>query len=404
MQRNPSDFWREEFHVRSLHLLIGTVACAVGVFVSAIADAQEQPTTRPSGANLALVATASSSFTSGDTSLAALNDGNQPRSSRFSRGGTYGNWPQRNTQWVQYEWSQPISTNATDVYWWADGQGVNLPKAARLKYWDGKEFAAVPGADVGVKGNQFNTARFDEIQTSKLRLEMDSAGTFSTGILEWKVYDSGKSPKFPPMLKAGIDRVVVLGGKTFLNGTVKSLQSDASDATVSWSKESGPGDVNFENASSPTTTARFSSPGQYVLKLSAKEGDLSSSSTLNVTVQPAAPAASLQPFYATRYKISSPLWSARLKALIVNWIPHCIDKISDPNLREGGISNFIEAGNKLAGRPFKPHVGYPFSNAWVYNTIEAMAGRCSTGIRARAASMKDIRPGISSRRRSRIIT
>ncbi len=56
----------------------------------------------------------------------------------------------------------------------------------------------------------------------------------------------------------------------------------------------------------------------------------------------------------------------------MNWIPHCIDKISDPNLREGGMNNIIDAANKLAGKEGGRHRGYVFSNAWIYNTIESI--------------------------------
>ena len=73
-------------------------------------------------------------------------------------------------------------------------------------------------------------------------------------------------------VKAGVDRVVVLGGKTYLHGIVKDAGS-ASGATskqkASWSKQSGPGDVIFENVDSPITTATFSIPGEYTLRLSA---------------------------------------------------------------------------------------------------------------------------------------
>ncbi len=162
----------------------------------------------------------SASFVSGDTTVNALNDGYEPRSSRSrGRGNSYGNWPRQDTQWVEYEWSQPISTNRIEVYWWADGQGVGLPVASRLLYWNENEFVPVDNAEgLGVERDQFNTTTFDEVTTSKLRLEIDSDEGFSTGILEWRVLDSGKSPKFPPSVKAGIDRVVVLGGKTYLNG------------------------------------------------------------------------------------------------------------------------------------------------------------------------------------------
>src|SRR5262249_21349777 len=150
----------------------------------------------------------SSSFTSGDTTVEALSNGDAPRSSRDNRRGSYGNWPSRGTQWVQYEWTQPISTNKVDVYWWDDQQGVRWPEACRLLYWDGEAFQPVANADgLGVKPDQFNTTTFDEVKTNKLRLEIVSRGEFSTGVLQWKVFDSGKSPKFPPRVKAGVDRI-----------------------------------------------------------------------------------------------------------------------------------------------------------------------------------------------------
>jgi hypothetical protein len=112
--------------------------------------------------NLALVANPSASFTSGDTTVAALNDGFEPRNSRArGRGNSYGNWPRRQTQWVQYEWSQPISTNRIDVYWWADGQGVGLPIASRLLYWSENELVPVPRDEgLGEARDRFNTTTF----------------------------------------------------------------------------------------------------------------------------------------------------------------------------------------------------------------------------------------------------
>ena len=62
----------------------------------------------------------------------------------------------------------------------------------------------------------------------------------------------------------------------------------------------------------------------------------------------------------------------RAKALIVNWIPHCAALLSDPKLPEGGIYNFVQAGNKLVGKPYSRHIGYPWVNAYVYNTVESM--------------------------------
>ena len=321
--------------------------------------------------NLAVVAVPSSSYVSGDTSLEALNDEAQPRSSRDRRQGAYGNWNRTGTQWVQYDWSQPISTRKIDVYWWDDRQGVRLPKACRLFYWDGQKFVQVSNpVGLGIAENQFNTTTFDEVQTTKLRLEIDSDGSYSTGILEWKVYDSGRSPAFAPRVSAGVDRVVVLGGRTYLKGSVKTL--DGRTETLRWQKSEGPGDVVFEDASKSDTAAVFSKAGEYVVTLTAGKEPLTASSSLRVKVIPAPPKEPLRAVDTHRYTIQSPLWNSRAKALIVNWIPHCIRKISDPQLREGGINNFIEAAKKLAGQEHGQHKGYVFSNAWVYNTIESI--------------------------------
>ena len=327
------------------------------------------------GANLATVATAASSYVSGDTTEAALANDFTPRNSRDNRRNSYGNWPHTGTEWVQYEWTQPISTRQSDVYWWMDGRGVGTPKSCRLFFWNGKTFVPVTNAaGLGVEGNKFNTTTFDEVTTTKLRLEIESDGKLSTGILAWKVFDSGKSPEFPPKISAGLNRDVMLGGRTYLSGKVKSLKSGSANTNVVWSKASGPGAVNFENANDVTTVATFSKPGDYTLKLTAGQGKLSSSSTLNVKVSLPPPADRLDVVYTKHYKIDSQLWNARAKALIVNWIPHCIDFINRTNLTQGqgGIDNFVEAAKALRGEPHAAHKGYVFANAWVHQTVESM--------------------------------
>ncbi|MDH7503114.1 MAG: Tat pathway signal protein, partial [Verrucomicrobiota bacterium] len=324
--------------------------------------------------NLAVVATPSSSYVSGDTSLRALNDNNNPRNSRQRGPGSYGNWPRTGTQWVQYDWTQPISTRSVAVYWWDDRQGVRLPKACRLLYWTGTEFVLVPNpSGLGVAGDQFNITTFDEVRTTKLRLEIDGDGQFSTGLLEWKVFDSGNSPEFPPSVTAGVDRTVVLGGKTYLKGQITTLKQNAAE-NVQWSKVSGPGQVTFDDAQSPVTAAGFSDVGVYVLRLSAGREPLRASSDLTAKVEPRPPSGHSAPVHTSHYKLNSRLWNARAKALIAHWIPHCIDQINRTDLTQGqgGIDNFIEAAKALRGEPHGRHKGYVFANAWVHQTVESM--------------------------------
>ncbi len=362
------------------HLLRGVRIACLGIAFAALsipsawaaANAADEEA-NSAEVNLAVVATPSTSFVSGHETLAAVHDGFEPAHSKDTSHGEYGNWPERGTQWVQYEWSQPISTRKIDVYWWNDDRGVRIPAACRLLYWDGQAFVAVQHPQgLGIAENRYNTTTFDEVQTTRVRLEIDAAGTYSTGILEWKVYDSGNSPAFPPIVDAGVDRVVMPGTVTYLSGTYQTLSRKGEPPRVAWSKATGPGAVTFADASHPVTTAACTEPGEYLLQLTVGSGSLESSSTLAVTVAPRPPAKHLELIDTRSYTIDSPLWNDRAMALIVHWIPHCIREISDPELKEGGINNFINAANKLAGRPYEPHRGYVFSNAWVYNTIESI--------------------------------
>jgi DUF1680 family protein len=192
---------------------------------------------------------------------------------------------------------------------------------------------------------------------------------------------------------AGVDRINVLGSKTYLHGWAgygeapvlgrPPVQNAAAPPpppagptpTGVWSKESGPGTVTFADPKALITTATFSELGSYALKLTVTNGESTHASTLHVSVEAPPPAKQLEAVYTKNFKISSTFWNARAKALIVNWIPHCIDQIDreDLPLGQGGVDNFINAGKALRGEPHGYHKGYVFSNAWVHQTVEAMS-------------------------------
>ncbi len=90
--------------------MIHHVAVAFAAFLATTTWAQNSN----APVNLALVAKASASFVSGDTSVAALNDGYTPRNSRDNRRGSYGNWNRTGTQWVEYDWSHFSDQHETD--------------------------------------------------------------------------------------------------------------------------------------------------------------------------------------------------------------------------------------------------------------------------------------------------
>lgn len=373
MNQSHSDLSVDHLHLNRRTFLIGAMSTVFASGIGRAAASSWWQTDEP--VNLAKVAMPSSSYTSGDTRVSALNDGFDPRSSRDDSHGSYGNWPRVDTEWVEYKWAQPVTLNKVDVYWWMDGQGVGAPKSYRVTYWNGSAFVPVENASgLGIEGNTYNTTTFDPVKTDRLRLEILSDGRLSTGILEWRAWSSGPVPTFPPIVDAGIDRAVVLGGVTYLTGKADWLKPSAGSAAI-WSKESGPGRVQFANADAPVTTATFSAPGEYVLKLTARDGSQTADSTLKVRAQAAPPKERLDVVYTKSYSIDSPLWNERAKALIANWIPHCVDQCERTDLTEGqgGIDNFIEAGKALRGEPHGRHKGYVFSNAWVHQTVEAMS-------------------------------
>ena len=341
--------------------------------------------------NLARVAVPSSYRTTSENKIASLNDGFDPANSQDRKNGSYAIRRDREEgdtdTWVQYDWSKPVSIDKVDVYWAIDPPRpkgipgsewghVAAPTSYKLLYWNGSDFVSVANArGLGITGDRFNSTTFDKVTTAKLRLEVEPEAPHAAGILEWRVFNAGPAPALPPIVEAGIDRSVMLGGHTYLAGKTVWLQKlPGNDAR--WSKVSGPGKVLFADGMAPVTTAKFSTPGDYVLKLTGYGQREQKSSMLNVHVEAAPPKDRLDVVYTTRYSIDSPLWNARAKTLIVDWIPHCIDYCERTDIAvnkgDGGIDNFIEAGKANRGEEHARHKGYVFSNAWVHQTVESM--------------------------------
>jgi DUF1680 family protein len=349
--------------------------------------------------NLARVAIPTSMRTTSENKIGWLNDGGTPAHSRDRRAGTYmirsgfraeASAGPTAAQWVQYEWSAPVSINKIDVFWAMDpprdnaafpgsglgNPGLAAPRSYQILYWNGGEFVPVSNAQgLGSAPDAFNPTSFDEVKTSKLRLEVVPAAPSPVGIMEWRVYGSGPAPLLPPVIDAGLDRSVVIGAQTYLSGKAIWLE-DKPGNSARWSMESGPGNVRFVDESAPVTRASFSAPGDYVLKLTGKGNDQQTTSTINVHAEAAPPKDRLDVVYTKKYSIDSPLWNARAKALVVDWIPHCIDYCErtdiPANRGDGGLDNFVEAGKANRGEPHGRHKGYVFSNAWVHQTVESM--------------------------------
>ena len=88
---------------------------------------------------------------------------------------------------------------------------------------------------------------------------------------------------------AGAATTITLPATASLAGSANDdgLPSPPAHLTVGWSKVSGPGNVAFADTSAATTSASFTQPGAYVLRLSASDSVLTSTSDVAITVNAA---------------------------------------------------------------------------------------------------------------------
>ncbi len=328
--------------------------------------------------NLAVLAIPLQATRGGQREVKELNDGLIPDSvnSDMRRWMNNPNIQQQRQQGLnmtryEYVWELPVSIDEAAVYLYDYESYANLPHAYRFKYWNGEDYVEVENASgLGLENDRFNRTTFAEVSTTRLMLEVDSVERFLSPVLEWQVFKPEGAPAVAPVILAGTDRMVVTGGKTYLSGLIKSLDPLKK---MQWTAE-GPGVVKFENAKSDTTTATFTVPGDYVVTLSARARKMKSTSSLKVSVVNPPEEKRLDVVYTRRYSIDNPLWNDRAKALIVSWIPHCIEMIERKDMErgQGGLDNFIEAAKALRGESHGRHLGYVFSNAWVHQTVESM--------------------------------
>ncbi len=126
-----------------------------------------------------------------------------------------------------------------------------------------------------------------------------------------------RSPNQPPVVDAGPDQTVVLPAAATLAGAMSDDGvPQGNPLTAAWSVVSGPGTVTFANPNAPATTATFNAVGTYVLKLSASDGQLTSTDTVPVTVAPQVVPVSVAPVTATLYGGQTKQFTANQA---VNW-------------------------------------------------------------------------------------
>ena len=92
----------------------------------------------------------------------------------------------------------------------------------------------------------------------------------------------------PPVVDAGPDQTIALPDSATLDGTVTDdgWPDPPAELTLAWTRVSGPGTVTFLGATQQDTAAAFTSPGTYVLQLTADDGQVVVSDWVTITVHP----------------------------------------------------------------------------------------------------------------------
>jgi DUF1680 family protein len=134
------------------------------------------------------IASSSKLTTSGGRNPIAINDQEEPRSSREPG---FHWWPKKgSTEWIEYAFARPARVSEAEVYWFDDtGSGqVRVPASWRLLYREGEAWKPVENAGAyGVEKDVYNKVVFAPVTTSGLRLEVTLQREWSAGVQEWKV-------------------------------------------------------------------------------------------------------------------------------------------------------------------------------------------------------------------------
>jgi RHS repeat-associated protein len=168
-----------------------------------------------------------------------------------------------------------------------------LPAGSLTMLWS---LVRGPGPVVfGTPSAATTTARFSVSGTYVLRLTATDGALASSDDVTVVVNPSPPVNR-APIVDPGPDRTVTLPATASLNGVVTDdgLPDPPGAVTTTWGVVSGPGPVAIANPAATSTTASFSQPGTYVLRLTAFDGALASTGDVTITVQPA-PGAGLPP-------------------------------------------------------------------------------------------------------------
>ncbi len=153
-----------------------------------------------------------------------------------------------------------------------------------------------PYALFGDQNGDYNAGSFSlgsHTLTATPFSQSNANGTAGTALsVSFTVINQSTPINQPPTVNAGPDLAITLPTNSAnLDGTVADDNFPSNPLTTNWAKFSGPGTVSFGNINSVDTTAAFSQAGNYVLRLTADDGQFVRSDDVLITVnsQPTGP-------------------------------------------------------------------------------------------------------------------
>ena len=123
--------------------------------------------------------------------LRALNDQYEPQDSKDNSAPFLHWWPKQNsTEFIQYDFDQPYTVSESKVYWFDDGPwgGCRIPLSYKVYYKKDGEWVPVKNTTpYDISKDKYNVLKFEPVNTTALKLELQLPTDNSAGVHEWAV-------------------------------------------------------------------------------------------------------------------------------------------------------------------------------------------------------------------------
>lgn len=157
-------------------------------------------------------------------------------------------------------------------------QGYAEPAVYSLAYKDDSgQWIPISGQyrSPNVPEANYNRVQFPQISTTGIKATFTHAPGFKTGLKEIQAYRTGMpappAQNQPPSVDAFVSKISSQGAQ--LTGRVKDDGKPNGQLNMFWTQISGPGKASFADASSASTSVKFNLEGDYVLRLTATDGE-----------------------------------------------------------------------------------------------------------------------------------